>query len=60
MTVNLDMEDISAKTRNQRKTLRKISKKIKKQQTTENQKNAKYRKYKLSETYILDLSCISC
>ena len=54
------MEDISAKTRNQRKTLRKISKKIKKQQTTENQKNAKYRKYKLSETYILDLSCISC
>jgi len=48
MIVNLDVEDVCTKTKNQRKTLRKSSKTPKKQLSTENQNNTKYRKNKLS------------
>jgi len=43
MIVNLDVEDVYTKTENLRKTLRKFPENGKKQQSTENQNNTKYR-----------------
>jgi len=59
MIVNLGVEDVYTKTPNQRNTLRKISKKRKRQhsiENIENQKNIKCRNISYVGAYILDLS----